>query len=204
MTAVMTSLLAMGQPNDHLEKVRLPNVRDKLHRIASFWEFVEVLVGEKANKQTILSRLQQHPWAHFSCHGHQEIKPFLSSFQLHSDERLCLIDLIKARLPNAELAFLSACHSAAIDIRSTPNETIHLAAALQLCGFRSVVGTLWAMADIDGPDVAEDFYRYMFRDSGGIVNFRDSAIALNRATRAMRKRKGMTIDRWISFVHISA
>jgi CHAT domain-containing protein len=75
-------------------------------------------------------------------------------------------DLIKARLSNAEFAFLSACHSAAINIDNTPDEAIHLAAALQFCGFRSVVGTLWAMADVDGPDVAEDFYGYMFREPG--------------------------------------
>jgi CHAT domain-containing protein len=193
----------MGQPNDNLEETMLPHVREELRRIDNLGEFVEVLVGEKANQQTVLSHLQQHTWAHFACHGHQEDEPFLSSFQLFGNERLALIDLIKARLPNAELAFLSACHSAAVDLRGTPDETIHLAAALQFCGFRSVVGTLWAMADIDGPDVAEDFYRYMFRDSGGGVDFGDSAMALNKATRAMRKRN-VAIDRWINFVHIGA
>jgi hypothetical protein len=159
-------LLVMGQPNDNFEKTMLPDVREELRRIDNLGEFVEVLVGEKANQETVLSRLQQHPWVHFACHGHQEDEPFLTSFQLHGDERLSLIDLIKARLPDAELAFLSACHSAAINIHDTPNETIHLAAALQFCGFRSVVGTLWAMEDIDGPDVAEGFYRYMFRGCG--------------------------------------
>jgi hypothetical protein len=59
------------------------------------------------------------------------------------------------------------------------------------------------MADIDGPDVAEDFYRYMFREPGGIGDFRDSAVALNHATREMRKR-GVPMDRWINFVHIGA
>jgi len=70
-------------------------------------------------------------------------QPFLASLRLHSGNRLTLLDLIQARLPGAELAFLSACHSAAGD-GITPDETIHLAAALQFCGFRSVVGTLWA------------------------------------------------------------
>jgi hypothetical protein len=37
------------------------------------------------------------------------------------------------------------------------------------------------MVDDDGPDVAEDFYRYMFREPGGSGNFRDAAIALNDA-----------------------
>jgi hypothetical protein len=66
-----------------------------------------------------------------------------------------------------------------------------------------VVGTLWAMADIDGPDVAEDFYGYMFREAGAAGDFRGSAAALNHATREMRKRR-VPIDRWINFVHIGA
>jgi len=65
-----------------------------------------------------------------------------------------------------------------------------------------VMGTLWAMEDVDGCDVAEYFYRHIFRTSGAIPNFRDSAEALNLATREMRKRLGL--DRWIKFVHIGA
>jgi CHAT domain-containing protein len=163
-----------------------------------------VLLGEQANRETLLSRLQQYPWVHFACHGHLAAKePFLSSFQLHDNEWLTLADLIKARLPDAELAVLSTDSSAEIDVDDTPDEVIHLAAALQFCGFRSVVGTLWAMADIDGPDVAEDFYRYMFREPGGMGDFRDSAMALNHATREMRRR-GVPVDRWANFVHIGA
>jgi CHAT domain-containing protein len=180
----------MGQPNDHLlPPGMLPNVREELRRINSLGNFVDVMVGEQADRQTVLDRLQDHPWVHFTCHGHKADEPFLSYFQLHDDERLALIDIMKAELPSAEFAFLSACHSAAIDTRSTPDESIHLAAALQFCGFRSVVGTLWAMADIDGPSVAEDFHKYMYREAGGVGDFRDSAMALNQATRAMRKRK---------------
>jgi CHAT domain-containing protein len=162
------------------------------------------LVGEQANRETLLPCLQQYSWIHFACHGHLVAKePFLSSFQLHDNEQLTLSDLMKARLPDAELAVLSACNSAAINVDDTPDEVIHLAAGLQFCGFRSVVGTLWSMADIDGPDVAEDFYRHMFREAGGIGDFRDSAMALNCATREMRKR-GVPMDRWINFVHIGA
>jgi CHAT domain-containing protein len=112
-----------------------------------------------------------------------------------------LKDLMTARLPNAEFAFLSACHTAAADVGGTPDEATHLSAAMQFCGFRSVVGTLWASADIDGPDIAEDFYQYIFRRSGGAADFRESAAALNLATRPMKDRKGMTVDRWINYVH---
>ena len=196
-------LFVVGQPNDHLPHARLPQVREEIRRIQILDPSVNVLLGEQANRETILQCLQQYPWVHFACHGHRSpAAPFLSYFLLHDDQRLTLVDLVQARLPNADLAFLSACHSAAININNTPDEGIHLAAALQFCGFRSVVGTLWAMADIDGPDVAEGFYRYMFEQGAG-GDFRDAAAALNHATRAMRRRR-VPVDRWINFVHIGA
>jgi hypothetical protein len=37
----------------------------------------------------------------------------------------------------------------------TPDEVVHLASAMQFCGFRSVVGTLWAMEDVYGCDVTK-------------------------------------------------
>jgi CHAT domain-containing protein len=197
-------LLVMGQPNDHLEKLKLPYVKEELSRIQTPGRSVDVLVGEQATRETLLLRLEQYSWVHFACHGYLIAKqPFLSYFQLHDKERLTLSDLMKARLPDAELAFLSACNSAAINVDNTPDEVIHLAAGLQFCGFRSVVGTLWSMVDDDGPDVAEDFYKYMFRQAGGVGDFRDSAMALNHATREMRRR-GVPMDRWINFVHIGA
>jgi hypothetical protein len=57
-------------------------------------------------------------------------------FQLCKNEHLTVLDFIKAQLPNAEFAFLSACHSAAGDIHGTPDESIHLTAALQFCRFK--------------------------------------------------------------------
>jgi CHAT domain-containing protein len=198
------NLLVIGQPNDNVEVSKLPLVREELRRIQGLGISFDVLLSEKANRETLIPRLQQCNWVHFACHCHQAAdEPFLSSFELHNNERLTMADLIKARLSKAELALLSACHSAATDVRNTPDEVIHFAAALQFCGFRSVVGTLWGMFDIDGPDLAEDFYRYMFREVNGIGDFRDSAKALNHATQAMRGRR-VPMDRWINFVHIGA
>lgn len=128
-------------------------------------------------------------------------RTFHSFFQLHDGEHLKLLDIVKADLPDAELAFLSACHAAAVD-QGAPDESINLAAALQFCGYRSVVGTLWAMDDRDGPVVSEVFYRHMFRNPGK-VDFRDSAAAINLAVRELRRRK-VDMVRWVNFVHIGA
>ena len=192
-------LLVIAQPDD-----TLPKVKEEISHIRRLAKNIAVLEGPEANHDTVLLGLRTHAWAHFACHGRLEDQPFHSSFQLH-DRHLTLVDLMRAQLPDAEFAFLSACHSAAGDTVGTPDEVIHLAAAMQFCGFRAVVGTLWAMEDVDGCDVTEDFYRYMFRTPGAIVNFKDSAGALNFATREMRKRLGrLGLHRWVKFVHIGA
>ena len=107
-----------------------------------------------------------HRLAHFTCHGVlEEGKPFDASFILYGDKRLTLLDIVRSQLPTAEFAFLSACHTAELTDGSIADEALHLTAAMQHCGFRSVVGTMWVVADADGLDVAEHFYKSLF--SGG-------------------------------------
>jgi CHAT domain-containing protein len=197
------NLLLIAQPAD----VTLPKVKEEIGHIRRLLNNTDmmgdILEDRDANHNTVLSGLRTHSWVHFACHGHLNDQPFHSYFQLHDHSHLELVKLIPAHLPDAELAFLSACHSAAGDMVGTPDEVVHLAAALQFCGFRSVVGTLWAMEDDDGCDVTKDFYQYMFRTPGAVPNFRDSAEALYLATRKMRKR-GLGLDRWVKFVHVGA
>lgn len=47
------------------------------------------------------------------------------------------------------------------------DEVLHLAAAMQFSGFRSMVGTMWQMMDKDVPRLAEVFYREMLVKDGG-------------------------------------
>lgn len=108
----------------------MQRIDDEVDIIQRHCEHVNVLIGSTATCQAVLSGLKEHSWVHFACHGHlgDNAQPFRASFELH-DGHLTLLELIRARLPNAEFAFLSACHSAAGDAL-TPDETIHLSAAL--------------------------------------------------------------------------
>jgi CHAT domain-containing protein len=132
--AVVPNVLVVGQPG-----ATLLNVQAEIDNIQQLGDFVDVMTGAQANRKTVLHGLQSHSWAHFACHGHlgDKDQPFLASFELHGGNRLTLLDLIQAQLPGAELAFLSACHSAAGDV-ITPDETIHLQ---QLFSF--VVFAVW-------------------------------------------------------------
>ena len=132
-------------------------------------------------------------------------KPFDASFKLHRDSRLTLLDIVRSRLPDAEFAFLSCCHAAEITEDSIADEALHLTAAMQYCGFRSVVGTMWEMADVDGRDLAKSFYKSLFSDNDtGVPYFERSAGALRDATQRLRHKRGITLERWVNFVHYGA
>jgi hypothetical protein len=119
----------------------------------------EMILKQKIFEVTAENRVRVR-FIHIVCHGTLEPgKPFDASFKLYRDERLSLLDIIRSRLPNAEFAFLSACHTAQLTDESIADEALHLASAMQYCGFRSVVGTMWAMADADGQFLTETFYK---------------------------------------------
>jgi CHAT domain-containing protein len=153
-----------------------------------------------------MQHLPDHRFAHFSCRGIIETgKPFDASFKLHQGECLTLLDIIRSQLPSAEFAFLSACHTAELTEESIANEGLRLAAAVQYSGFRSVVGTMWAMADIDGQVVAKHFYGSLFSDRWKDVSYHErTAEALRDAVMELRRRKRVTLERWVNFVHYGA
>ena len=167
---------------------------------------VTTLISAMATPKTVIEGLRGHRFAHFVCHGSLETdKPFDASLELHGDS-LTLLNIIGSRLPAAEFAFLSACHTAELTEGSAINEGLHLAAAMQYSGFRSVVGTMWAMADMDGEDLSKHFYKAIFMDKAkqnGPYHER-SARALHAAVKKLRKKRGTTLERWVNFVHYGA
>jgi len=172
---------------------------------------VKTLISARATPTAVLKRLQDHRFVHIVCHGILEPgKPFESSFKLYGGNRLTLLDIIRSRLPNAEFAFLAACHTAELTDGSLSDEALHLTAAMQYCGFRSVVGTMWAMADKDGPHLAQNFYESVFSvtvgESQGVCYYERTAEALRDAVIKLRGRTGggMTLERWVNFVHYGA
>jgi CHAT domain-containing protein len=167
---------------------------------------VTTFMGKRARNSAVLEGLRDHRFTHFVCHGNLvPEKPFEAYFGLHKGNRLSLLDIVQSRLPDAEFAFLSACHTAELTEGSIADEGLHLAAAVQYCGFRSVVGTMWAMADQDGSDLAEHFYKSMFStDQPGVPYYERSAGALRDSVRALRKKKKLPLEQWVNFVHYGA
>jgi CHAT domain-containing protein len=131
-------------------------------------------------------------------------KPFEASILLYKEEHLLLLDIVRSRFPAGECAFLATCHTAEISDGSIPDEVLHLSAAVQYSGFRSVIGTMWAMADEDSQHLAKCFYESMFSDKRQKVPYHErSAKALADVVRMLRER-GARLEQWVNYVHFGA
>jgi CHAT domain-containing protein len=75
---------------------------------------------------------------------------------------------------------------------------------MQFSGFRSVIGTMWAMVDEDGKDLSEHFYNRMFAAGAQVASYEKSASALRHATQKLRAKRGISLERWVNFVHYGA
>ncbi|KAI0252357.1 CHAT domain-containing protein [Lactifluus subvellereus] len=194
------SLLIVGQPDESL-----PGVDSETRSIECLVGSGSVtrIAGEAATPENVIAHLPMHPWVHFACHGMlQPGRPFESSFLLQ-DTHLTLLRIAKSHLPTAELAFLAACHTAELTDDGTPDEVLHLTAAMQFSGFSSVIGTMWAMVDEDGQDLSEYFYSKMFAGTQ-VASYEMSAMALRHATRKLRAEQRVSLERWVNFVHYGA
>ena len=186
-------LLILGQSQDKT----LPTVGPEIKLIQDMVKNATVLDGINATRDSALHSMTRHSWVHLTCHGGiDEENPFESHFSLFGGP-LTLLDIARQNIPHAYLAFLSACHSAEGN-RKRPDEVLHLTAGIQFAGFRSVVGTLWAMDGDDGPPVAETFYSNLLGE--GPKSTKSPAVALHRAVAELRRRK-VPMTRWACFVH---
>jgi CHAT domain-containing protein len=159
------------------------------------------LSGDDATRVGALDALQHNTWVHLACHGKQDREqPYYSRFAM-KDKPVTLLDIMEQDIPQAEFAFLSACHTAVGD-EKTPDEVIHLAAGLQFSGFKSVIGTLWVVNDAVAKHVVEAFYKNMVKGlkDGDMMDCTKAAWALNRATNAVKTK--VPLEQRMVFIHI--
>jgi CHAT domain-containing protein len=94
-----------------------------------------LLEDHKATKEKVKTEMESHRWAHFACHGVQDVRqPLESGLCLH-DGRLELIEIMKQKIPNPDLVFLSACQTSQGDLKLS-EEVVHLAAGMLAAGYR--------------------------------------------------------------------
>jgi CHAT domain-containing protein len=181
----------------------IPFTQKEIHDIKALVNqfSIDALLLEDAVATTdkVKREMKSHNWVHFACHGIQDMKdPLKSGVHLY-DGHLELLEIMRQKILNPELAFLSACQTSKGDLKLS-EEVVHLAA-----GYRGVVGTMWSISDLHGPEFATEFYQYLLKEkrSEGLDSTQE-ANALDYATRKVRetlRASETAFLTWVPYVH---
>jgi hypothetical protein len=151
------------------------------------------LLDTDATRHAILQRLPAAGWAHLACHATTALDPGDSHLAL-SDGPLPVRELTSLEITGGYLAYLSAC-STAYGGTHLPDESIHIASALQLAGFAHVIGTLWPISDAVAPEISTHIYRQVTAGT-------EPAVAVHHAVHAMRAEYPRHPQLWASHIHL--
>jgi len=167
----------------------------------------DVTILTRPTKDEVIKALKSSVLAHFACHGSFNFAlPGKSALILGRDtmERLTVDEILDTITHSgAEIAYLSACSTAEMQAGKLIHESIHLASAFQLAGFKSVIGTLWRADDKTAVAIASKFYELLFRERE--ISSRSVAYALHEAV--MQYQQNMVvqgspqISTWVPFIH---
>jgi len=167
--------LFVADPSD-MQKLGLPQLPGSQKEVSSITAHlpsnnVTVLIGPQAQEQAIRTNAAKSTIIHFATHGIvNDAQPF-DSFLALSDGKLTARDIYGLNL-NADLVFLSACRSGMGKV--TGDGVLGLTRAFLYAGTRSVVATLWDVADEPTARLVAKFY-------GNLRQGQDKAQALRSA-----------------------
>ncbi|RSS93340.1 CHAT domain-containing protein [Streptomyces sp. WAC05292] len=152
------------------------------------------LLNEDATTSQVAAALSTATWAHFACHALADRTAPSRGGLCLSDGMLTIPEISRLAVADAQLAYLSAC-STSLRSQEHVDESLNLASAFQLAGFRHVIASLWPLADTFGAVAARTFYTELSETAD------DAAAALHRTTLIMRDRYQDQPDLWASLVH---
>ena len=176
----------------------LPSAIAEAAQFGKLFSGARLLCGADATQDSVKDGLNTSAWVHFACHGHSnQAEPSASYLSLH-DGPLTLAEITDLRPESAQLAYLSACDTAAGNFRLA-DESIHIAAAFQLTGFKHVIGTLWPITDKIAAQVSRHFYENLGDSLQGTARHLHSAI-LELITKRPELRRHPWL--WAAYIHV--
>jgi hypothetical protein len=195
--------LIVAMPQTPGAAADLPEAEAEATELASRFGSSEYLSGTAATHAAVTEAMSRHPWAHFACHGIQNLDaPSHGRLALH-DDALTISQLMALRLDNPEFAFLSACETYRGGT-GVPDEAITLASALQLAGYKHVIGTLWPIFQAAAPDIARRVYDRIVVPVNGdtIIDASRVAAALRAAiAELIAESPGIPSWCWAAYIH---
>ncbi len=198
--SALDGVLAVGMPNPSVHPP-LPHaaVEIEVVRRSAEPELAVVLLDEQATVPVVIEHMRRHRWVHFACHGGQDLTdPARSALVLH-EGLLTVLDVAALRIEGAELMYLASCQTAMGGIRLV-DESIHMAAAMQLAGYRHVVAALWPIDDRMASKLAGGVYGRLSSSDG--LRGAEAAHALQMAVLEMRAVHPDRPERWAPFIHM--
>jgi CHAT domain-containing protein len=177
--------LLVGMPTTPGGHPALDGVATELEHLTGLLPEHSVLMGPRATRKSVLAALPQHSVVHLACHGASNWDdPMASGLLLHDhqDSPLTVADLAGLDLGDAQMAYLSACDTA-VGNQRLADESVHLTSALQLAGYRHVIGTLWPVGDLTSARVTRDFYAKLMEEASATPRVERAPYALHKAIR---------------------
>jgi len=163
----------------------------------------ELLTGPSATRDAVAQAMPRHVWAHYACHGSQDLHdPFRGALHLH-DGPLSITRIAGLQLPNPVLAYVSACDTSRGGT-SIPDEGITLASALQIAGYQHVIATLWQIIGFTATEIAKSFYDQVVTVQDGTAEIDGSAVASALRAAVIRLREEspeMPAMFWAPYIH---
>ena len=201
-----TGALLVGDP--WVQEVRfekrklcqLPGAREEVQMIGRIVNTTP-LIGEEATKDEVLKRLSSVALVHIAAHGRMETGEIAlapnptpaSQTPVEGDFMLTMKDVLSARL-RAKLVVLSCCHSARGEIKA--EGVVGIARAFLGAGARSVLVSLWAIADKATLEFMKSFYQHL-------VKGKSASESLNQAMKSLRESERYSaVEYWAPFVLI--
>jgi CHAT domain-containing protein len=176
----------------------LPGAAREAERVQARVPGALVLAGEDATVDGVSRALAEVGSVHLICHGEQDLSaPGAGCLRLY-DGPLTVRALAGLRIPHGRLAVLNGCETVRGGVELS-DEALTLAAAVQLAGFRAVIGTLWPVGDAVAVRFADLLYGglpYGGADAGQAATARLVHLALHR----IRGRYGSPVA-WAPFAH---
>jgi hypothetical protein len=203
-TPTLSALLASREPATQPSDPSPPGAWPGAQVIRDLDLQATSLARGNATLATILDGIQRHRFMYIAYDGELKTgRPFEASIRFPNGEHLTLLDFVRSQHPAGEFALLPGSHTAELTEGSIPDEALHLSAAVQYSGFRSVIGTLWEIDDGGGWDVEKAVFQSLFSgNEGGVPYYERSARALRDAVHQMRCN--LPLVRWVGYVHYGA
>ena len=155
--------------------------------------------------KAILPSLRTCELVHFACHGLADAEdPSKSALRLADwqEQPLNVRALMKLPFENCQLAFLTACETAANKDVLLREEGLHVAGAFNMAGVPHVVAGMWKVSDRASLELVKAFYTELFsRQLTEGSRYEATAEALHASVDVLRNA-GYHPVLWGAFVHM--